>query len=45
MTRTQTLARTLAAALAITAIAAPAAAAKPVDLRTPDAQDLSLIHI
>ena len=39
MTRTHTLVRTLAAALAITAIAAPAAAAKPVDLRTPDAQD------
>lgn len=39
MTRTHTLARMLAAALAITAIAAPAAAAKPLDLRSPDAQD------
>jgi hypothetical protein len=39
MTRTRTLARMLAAALAITAIAIPAAAAKPVDLRSPDAQD------
>ncbi len=39
MTRTHTLNRVLAAALAITAIAAPAAAAKPVDLRAPDARD------
>ena len=39
MTRTHSLARMLAAALAITAIAIPAAAAKPVDLRSPDAQN------
>jgi len=39
MPRSHTLPRTVAAALAITALAAPAALARPVDLRSPDTKD------